>query len=152
MLGGTIQGGGIFAGEGNDQASVSGGLIQGGNYNGEAGADTFTMTGGQISGSVLHGTENDVATVSGGTITGSYGGGDGDDNLTWSGGLIGSVDMGTGTDLATFINLTPTNLTSGVLVDGGTGSSTICSGTTPPAAWSGAMSIGSCSSSPTTRN
>ena len=122
MLGGLIQGGGIFAGEGNDQAVVSGGLIQGGNYNGEAGADTFTMTGGQISGSVLHGADNDVATVSGGTITGSYGGGDGDDNLTWSGGLIGSVDMGVGTDLATFINLTPTNLTSGVLVDGGTGS------------------------------
>ena len=66
---------------------------------------------------------NDVATVSGGTITGSYSGGDGDDNLTWSGGLIGSVDMGIGTDVATFINLTPTNLTPGVLVDGGTGSS-----------------------------
>ena len=42
------------------------------------------------------------------------------DTLLWNGGLVGGIDMGSGTDRATFQNLTQTHL-RGILVNGGPG-------------------------------
>ena len=42
------------------------------------------------------------------------------DTLLWNGGLVGGIDMGSGTDRATFQNLTQTHL-RGILIDGGPG-------------------------------
>ena len=85
------------------------------------GTDQFFMLGGTVNNQVLMGNHDDVAVISGGTITQAFKAEAGNDSLLWSGGKVGSVDMGTGTDVATLRNLTPNELPAGLRVDGGEG-------------------------------
>ncbi len=86
-----------------------------------AGADVFLMLGGRVNNQVLLGPGNDEATVSGGVITQFVRAEDGNDRLLWDGGNIGGLDMGAGDDVATLRNLTASQLTPGLRVEGGLG-------------------------------
>ncbi len=88
-----------------------------------AGDDIFVMLGGTVNAPILMGTGNDTAYIVDGHISTNFQGQAGADRLTWSGGTIsGFVDMGTDDDYALFLNLTPTNLATGLRIDGGLGS------------------------------
>jgi outer membrane autotransporter protein len=120
----------IIAERGDDIIKI-GGVTINGNVSGGRGADTITMTGGTVNGSISgEGTlgvegsgpsDDDTIIISGGTVTGAVSGNDENDNITWSGGFVGAINGNDGTDLATFRNLTPANLTPSVRVDGGLG-------------------------------
>lgn len=86
------------------------------------GEDIFVMLGGVVNAPILMGTGNDTAFIVDGRISTNFQGQAGADRLTWSGGTIsGFVDMGTEDDYALFLNLTPTNLATGLRIDGGLG-------------------------------
>lgn len=84
--------------------------------------DTLNLSGGVIGGSVNFGNGNNVGNVSGGRIVGSFLTGTGLDRFTWSSGRIGGLDLGANNDVALFRNLTPANLPSNIIIDGGSGS------------------------------
>ena len=86
------------------------------------GLDQLFMLGGNVNNQVLLGPDNDIGEISGGNITQFVRGEAGDDDVLWNGGLIGGLDMGSGADLATFRNLTSTNLKE-IQVDGGASTS-----------------------------
>lgn len=87
------------------------------------GDDIFVMLGGTVNAPILMGADNDQAFIVDGHISTNFQGEGGADRLTWSGGTIsGFVDMGTEDDHALFLNLTPTNLATGLRIDGGLGS------------------------------
>ncbi|GHE80279.1 hypothetical protein GCM10019059_43210 [Camelimonas fluminis] len=86
------------------------------------GEDIFVMAGGVVNAPVLMGTGNDTAFILDGHISTNFQAQEGADQLTWSGGTIsGFVDMGPGDDYALLRNLTPTNLATGLRIDGGVG-------------------------------
>jgi outer membrane autotransporter protein len=116
---GTIQSA-ITLGSGNDfivnrdPGTINGTVDQG------TGADTFQMLGGRVNGEIQQGDGTDQTLIASGEITGFVRAGAANDTLLWNGGLVGGIDMGSGTDRATFQNLTQTHL-RGILIDGGPG-------------------------------
>ncbi len=109
MTGGTING--SINGEGTPGATGAG----------PSDEDTIVLEGGTVNGDVSGNLENDSITLSGATVVGAVSGNEGNDAILWSAGFAGAINGNDGTDLATFLNLTPANLTPGVLVDGGLG-------------------------------
>ena len=90
-----------------------------------SGDDRIFLLGGEVNGSVTAGAGRDIAVVSGGTLTNTLDMGGDDDQVTWSGGTLITLDMGTGDDLATLVNLTGAILTAGLRVDGDFGDDTL---------------------------
>ena len=87
-----------------------------------AGVDVFDMEAGTVNGNVSLGSGNDQAFIRNGDITNTVLGQDGEDHVVWTGGTIIGLDTGADTDFAHFIGLTPTNLKTGLPVNGGLGS------------------------------
>jgi autotransporter family porin len=85
------------------------------------GDDVFDMVNGTVNGNVSLGPGEDQAFIQNGTITNTVQAQDGDDFVVWMGGEIIGLDMGADTDFAHFIGLTPTNLKTGLPVNGGLG-------------------------------
>ncbi|BCM20325.1 autotransporter domain-containing protein [Mesorhizobium sp. J8] len=123
---GTINNGARLGG-GNDYFinranGASGSPVTNGTVDMGAGNDYFLMVDGTINGQILTGTGADVIGISGGRITSSVDAGDDNDFIAWGGGTISSgLFAGAGNDSAIFSNLTSTNLTPGLTIDGGTG-------------------------------
>ena len=119
---GTINNGLTLSGNGTSFVeNLPGGTINVGVTSTGAASDQFLMLGGTVNGEVKQGAGDDKAEVRDGTITGFVRSEAGKDVFLWTGGFIGGLDMGTEDDVATFRGLTPTNLKSGLLVDGGLG-------------------------------
>lgn len=117
----------ILLGAGNDILTnrpfgTSTNPVENGTIDMGSGEDLFIMLGGIVNAPILMGPDNDTAFIVDGRISTNFQAQDGADRLTWSGGTIsGFVDMGTGDDHALFLNLTPTNLATGLRIDGGLG-------------------------------
>jgi outer membrane autotransporter protein len=118
----------ILLGAGNDILTnrpfgTSTNPVENGTIDMGAGKDIFVMLGGTVNAPILMGPDNDQAFIVDGHISTNFQAQAGADRLTWSGGTIsGFVDMGTEDDYALFLNLTPTNLATGLRIDGGLGS------------------------------
>lgn len=118
---------GVTLGAGDDYfvnraSGVSGDPVTNGTIDMGADDDYVIMADGTINGQILLGTGTDVAAISGGRITTSVDAGPDNDFLLWSGGTVSSgITMNTGDDSAILSNLTSSNLTPGLVIDGGLG-------------------------------
>ena len=130
-IGGVTINGNVSGGRGADRITMTGGTVTGSIFGegtlgaqggGPSDEDTIILNGGTVSGNVSGNLENDSITLAGAAVAGAVSGNEGNDVILWSAGFAGAINGNDGTDLATFRNLTPTNLTPGVLVDGGLGS------------------------------
>ncbi|UVE17463.1 autotransporter outer membrane beta-barrel domain-containing protein [Pseudomonas sp. LS44] len=86
------------------------------------GNDVFNMLGGTVNGNILMGEGNDSIIIAGGTISTDMNAGSGNDVLLWTNGQIIHFTMGDNTDRAVFLNLSPTQLATGLRFEGGQGS------------------------------
>ncbi|MBH5389329.1 hypothetical protein H1B27_24020, partial [Bradyrhizobium sp. CNPSo 4019] len=116
---GTINGPTNLAGNYNtfvNRATVNGGVTFGG------GNDVFAQVSGTVCCTINLGDGTNQAFTFAGTISSNIQSGSGNDFLYWGGGnIVTGFNLGAGNDTALLSNLTSTNLTPGLPVDGGQG-------------------------------
>ncbi|WMT92882.1 hypothetical protein [Pelagibacterium sp. H642] len=87
-----------------------------------AGNDTFYIQDGLVTSRVDLGPGDDWAAMLEGRLSSDFHAGTGNDRLNWAGGIIqAGIFMEDGDDTAIFYDLTPANLLTGEIIDGGLG-------------------------------